>query len=90
MNDDHELTIIRVDLMIQRFMFMFGLRSNSFIGDQFNHIQVMVTMMTLLVVWITINFNPIGPLATKVYVFHRALISYYRSLGTTPTLPRNG
>jgi hypothetical protein len=52
-DDDYGLTIIQVYLMVHRFIFMFGIRSNNFIGDQRNYAWVVVTITTLLVVWIT-------------------------------------
>jgi hypothetical protein len=50
---------------------MFCIWSNSFIGDWRNHIRVVVTITTSLVVWINWSLNSIEPLAMTVFVPHR-------------------
>jgi hypothetical protein len=72
-DDDHWLTIIWIDPMVLRFLclLLFSLRSNGYIGDLRNYVQVMVTITTSLVVWITQDLNLVRPLAMMVGLLHR-------------------
>lgn len=49
---------------------LFGLRFNGFIGDPHNHIRVVATLTTSLVLWINWGLNSLGQLAMTIYLLY--------------------